>query len=150
MSKSLKVILSIIVALILSFILIFISYYLYVNKPNNLNPEETIKKYMSYWEDDFTVGMKSLESKDAEFVDVIRNLHDVTKIKSLRIEDVTAKEIDYSIDRYNGNFSRENLRIYYITFYALSDDEIWNGKNTFIVDLVYEKQGWLVASLGNP
>ena len=102
MSKSLKVILSIIVALILSLILTFISYYLYVNKPNNLNPEETIKKYMSYWEDDFTVGMKSLESKDAEFVDVIRNLHSVTKIKNLRIEDVTVKEVDEIIEQYNG------------------------------------------------
>ena len=150
MSKSLKVILSIIVALILSLILIFISYYLYVNKPNNLNPEETIKKYMSYWEDDFTIGMKSLESKEADFVDVIRNFDKRIKIENIRIQDVTENENKDITERYNGKFTKDDIKIYIVKFKVKSDDNDWDGEHTFIVDLVHEKQGWLVVSLGNP
>ena len=124
--------------------------FLYIYKPNNLNPEDTIKKYIGYWKDDFTIGMKSLESKEADFVDVIRNLHKSTQIENISIQDITDKELFEIYNQYNGKFSKENLKIYSVKFKVKSDDKDWEGVHTFNLRLVHEKQGWLVLSFGHP
>ena len=124
--------------------------FLYIYKPNNLNPEDTIKKYINYWKDDFTIGMKSLESKEADFVDVIRNLHKSTQIENISIQDKTVKELSEIYNQYNGKFSKENLKIYSVKFKVKSDDKDWEGVHTFNLRLVHEKQGWLVLSFGHP
>lgn len=124
--------------------------FLYIYKSNNLNPEDTIKKYINYWKDDFTIGMKSLESKEADFVDVIRNLHKSTQIENISIQDVTENENKDITERYNGKFTKDDIKIYLVKFKVKSDDNDWDGEHTFIVDLVHEKQGWLVLSFGHP
>ena len=138
--------------LILFGMLVFVVtvYFLYIYKPNNLNPEDTIKKYINYWKDDFTIGMKSLESKKADFVDVIRNLHKSTQIENISIQDKTDKELSEIYNQYNGKFSKENLKIYSVKFKVKSDDKDWEGVHTFNFRLVHEKQGWLVLSFGYP
>ena len=138
--------------LILFGMLIFVVtvYFLYIYKPNNLNPEDTIKKYIGYWKDDFTIGMKSLESKEADFVDVIRNFDKRIKIKNISIQDVTENENKDITERYNGKFTKDDIKIYLVKFKVKSDDNDWDGEHTFIVDLVHEKQGWLVLSFGHP
>ena len=138
--------------LILFGMLVFVItvYFLYIYKPNNLNPEDTIKKYIGYWKDDFTIGMKSLESKEADFVDVIRNLHKSTQIENISIQDITDKELSEIYNQYNGKFSKENLKIYSVKFKVKSDDKDWEGVHTFNLRLVHERQGWLVLSFGHP
>lgn len=149
MKKSGKIILITFMIIIALMLLLIIVCHLYVNKTNNLNPEETIKRYMEYWADDSTLKMKSLESKEAEFIDVIRNPHNGIKINNLSIQDETEKEIDEIVKQYNGAFLKDNLKIYRIKFYAESDMGDWNGEHTFNVRLVHEKQGWCILSLGN-
>ena len=124
--------------------------FLYIYKPNNLNPEDTIKKYINYWKDDFTIGMKSLESKEADFVDVIRNLHKSTQIENISIQDVTENENKDITERYNGKFTKDDIKIYLVKFKVKSDDNDWDGEHTFNLRLVHEKQGWLVLSFGHP
>lgn len=130
-------------------LLLIIVCHLYVNKTNNLNPEETIKKYMEYWADDSTLGMKSLESKKADFIDVIRNYNKVSEMEILRIKDETEKEIDSMVEQYNGKFSKNDLKLYRISFNAVSDDDYWNGEHTYNIRLVHEKKGWCILSLGH-
>lgn len=150
MSRIIKILLIVLCVLILLLFSVVIISFLYVNKSNNLNPEETIKKYMEYWEDNSIIRLKSLESKEAEFVDVIRNSHKGIKIENLRIKNVTNEEIDDIVEQYNGRFSRENLKIYQVKFYIISDNDDLNGEHTFDVRLVHERKGWLVLSFGNP
>lgn len=127
--------------------------FLYIYKPNNLNSEDTIKKYINYWKDDFTIGMKSLESKEAEFVDIKKHEYKITKIDNVKIQDITDEEIDQYKEQYEETFSKDelkNLKVYIVKFKVKSDDKDWEGEHTFIVDLVHEKQGWLVLSFGHP
>ena len=127
--------------------------FLYIYKPNNLNPEDTIKKYINYWKDDFTIGMKSLESKEAEFVDIKRHECKITKIDNVKIQDITDEEIDQYKEQYEETFSKDelnNLKVYSVKFKVKSDDKDWEGVHTFNLRLVHEKQGWLVLSFGHP
>ena len=149
MKKSVKIFI-IVVVLIILILGVFLVCSLYINKTNKLSPEETIKKYIGYWQDDFTIGMKSLESKEADFVDVIRNLHKSTQIENISIQDVTENENKDITERYNGKFTKDDIKIYLVKFKVKSDDNDWDGEHTFIVDLVHEKQGWLVLSFGHP
>lgn len=146
MKKVLKIILILFGLLVLVVAVCF----LYIYKPNNLNPEETIKKYVGYWQYDFTIGMKSLESKEAEFVDIKRNSYKVNKIDNIRIQDITDEEIDQIAEQYEGTFLKEDLKIYSVKFNVSSDDEDWDGEHTYDVRLVKEKQGWCVLSFGHP
>ena len=150
MKKAIKTIMKIIVIIIILTLFLVLIYSLYINKTNKLSPEDTIKKYINYWKDDFTIGMKSLESKEADFVDVIRNTNKRNKIENIRIQDVTENENKDIIERYNGKFAKEDIKIYLVKFNVKSSDSDWDGEHTFIVDLVHEKQGWLVLSFGNP
>lgn len=149
MKKVLKTIL-ILFGMLVFVVLVF---FLYIYKPNNLNPEDTIKKYINYWKDDFTIGMKSLESKEAEFVDIKKHEYKITKIDNVKIQDITDEEIDQYKEQYEETFSKDelkNLKVYIVKFKVKSDDKDWEGEHTFIVDLVHEKQGWLVLSFGHP
>lgn len=143
------------IMLILFVILVFVvaMCFLYIYKPNNLNPEDTIKKYIGYWKDDFTIGMKSLESKEAEFIDFKGHSCKITKIDNIKIQDITDEEIEHNEFQYEETFSKDelkNLKIYHVDFNVSTDDEEWEGEHTFIVNLVHEKQGWCVLSFGHP
>ena len=150
MRKAIKLFIKISVLIIILTLSLVLIYSLYINKTNKLSPEDTIKKYINYWKDDFTIGMKSLESKEADFVDVIRNLHKSTQIENISIQDVTENENKDITERYNGKFTKDDIKIYLVKFKVKSDDNDWDGEHTFIVDLVHEKQGWLVLSFGHP
>ena len=150
MRKAIKLFIKISVLIIILTLSLVLIYSLYINKTNKLSPEDTIKKYINYWKDDFTIGMKSLESKEADFVDVIRNLHKSTQIENISIQDITDKELFEIYNQYNGKFSKENLKIYSVKFKVKSDDKDWEGVHTFNLRLVHEKQGWLVLSFGHP
>ena len=126
---------------------------LYIYKPNNLNPEDTVKKYISYWQDDFTIGMRSLESKEAEFVDIKRHSYIITKIDNIRIQDITNEEIEHNEFQYEEMFSKDelkNLKIYHVDFNVFTDDEEWEGEHTYDLRLIHERQGWCVLSFGHP
>lgn len=149
MKKAVKTFLIVFLILIILMLLFLLAYHMYVNKTNKLSPEETIKKYMEYWVDDSTWGMKSLESKKADFIDVIRNSHRAKEIKVVGIEDETEKEIDSIVEQYDGKFTKDELKIYRVSFNTISDDECWNGGHIFNIRLVNEKQGWCVLSFGH-
>ncbi len=149
MKKAVKTFLIVFVTLIILVLLFLLACHMYVNKTNKLSPEETIKKYMEYWVDDSTWGMKSLESKKADFIDVIRNSHRAKEIKIIGIEDETEKEIDSIVEQYDGKFTKDELKSFLVKFDVVSDDEYWNGEHTFGIRIAYEKQGWCVLSFGH-